>query len=48
MPQNTWADKNSYKEHTKKLAEMFVKNFEKYHDGTPKDVFEKGGPNPKF
>lgn len=46
MPINTWKDKDSYKEQTKKLANQFVKNFEKYMEGTPKEVKEKGGPNP--
>ena len=48
MPINTWADKNAYKEEAKKLAIKFIKNFEKYHDGTPKDVFENGGPSANF
>ncbi len=38
MPKNTWKDKNAYDEQTKKLATQFVKNFEKYMDGTPKEV----------
>ena len=44
MPINTWKDKAAYNEQAKKLAVQFIKNFEKYHDGTPKDVFEHGGP----
>jgi len=48
MPVNTWDDKNAYKEQCKKLASQFIKNFEKYHDGTPKEVIEKGGPKIDF
>lgn len=44
MPVNTWKDKASYNEHAKKLASQFVKNFEKYASGTPKEVIQKGGP----
>lgn len=29
-PENTWQDKNSYKQQAKMLAELFVQNFEKY------------------
>jgi len=48
MPVNAWQDKTAYKEQLKKLAGQFVKNFEKYHDGTPKEVIDKGGPTTKF
>jgi len=48
MPINTWKDKAAYNEQAKKLASQFVKNFEKYHDGTPKEVIEKGGPSLNF
>jgi phosphoenolpyruvate carboxykinase (ATP) len=48
LPINTWADKNDYKEHQKKLATQFIKNMEKYKDGTPKEVIEKGGPSTNF
>jgi hypothetical protein len=27
------------------LAEKFVNNFKKYKDGTPKEVYEQGGPD---
>lgn len=48
MPINTWADKAAYKDQTKKLAQQFIKNFEKYMDGTPKEVVQKGGPSSDF
>jgi phosphoenolpyruvate carboxykinase (ATP) len=48
LPVNTWADKNGYKDEAKKLAQKFIKNFEKYQDGTPKEVVEKGGPSHNF
>lgn len=48
MPVNTWKDRASYNEQAKKLATQFIKNFEKYHDGTPKDVINQGGPSPNF
>jgi phosphoenolpyruvate carboxykinase (ATP) len=48
MPINTWKDKASYNEHAKKLAAQFVKNFEKYHDGTPQEVIQHGGPQASF
>lgn len=48
LPINTWSDKKEYNEHAKKLASQFIKNMEKYHDGTPKEVIEKGGPNTNF
>ena len=47
MPVNTWKDKAAYTEQSKKLATQFVKNFEKYHDGTPQEVIQKGGPSPQ-
>lgn len=48
LPINTWADKNSYKDQQKKLAAQFIQNMEKYKDGTPKEVIEKGGPTTDF
>jgi phosphoenolpyruvate carboxykinase (ATP) len=48
MPINTWKDKAEYKEQEKKLAAHFIKNFEKYQAGTPKDVVLNGGPSLDF
>jgi phosphoenolpyruvate carboxykinase (ATP) len=48
MPVNTWSDKNAYHDQAKKLAQQFIKNFEKYHDGTPQEVIQKGGPTGNF
>jgi len=44
QPINTWKDKAAFTEQTKKLATQFHKNFEKYMDGTPVEVVQKGGP----
>ena len=48
MPVNTWTDKAAYNVQTKKLAAQFIKNMEKYHDGTPVEVIQKGGPSKDF
>ena len=48
LPINTWADKAAYIDQEKKLAAQFIKNMEKYKDGTPKEVIEKGGPTTNF
>lgn len=48
MPINTWKDKASFNDQAKKLATQFIKNMDKYKDGTPKEVIEKGGPNTNF
>lgn len=48
MPINSWSDKAGYKDQAKKLAQQFIKNFDKYSSGTPKEVIEKGGPNANF
>lgn len=48
LPINTWADKQAYNTTLKKLAGQFIKNMEKYKDGTPQEVVQKGGPNTNF
>lgn len=48
LPINTWADKVKYNELTKKLASQFIKNMDKYKDGTPAEVIKKGGPTADF
>lgn len=47
-PINCWTDKELYKKNAKDLATKFVKNFERYADGCPKEVIEKGGPDINF
>ena len=44
-PVRCWSDKQAYKKAAKSLAEKFVKNFERYEAGVPRDVIEKGGPD---
>jgi phosphoenolpyruvate carboxykinase (ATP) len=41
-PENTWKDKQEYMETYKCLAELFVKNFEKFKDGCNEDVILAG------
>ena len=37
-PQNTWPDKDDYTIKAKKLAELFIKNFEKYKKGVSEEI----------
>ena len=48
LPVNTWTNKQDYNKEAKKLAKSFIKNMEKYHDGTPAEVIQKGGPAADF
>lgn len=41
-PRTTWDDGNAYDRQAKKLAGMFVKNFEQFKDGTPSDIAAAG------
>lgn len=47
-PINCWPDRDDYKTAALSLAEKFAVNFERYADGVPRDVIEKGGPNLTF
>lgn len=41
-PRNTWADKNAYDEQARRLADMFIQNFEKYADQVTEEVRAAG------
>lgn len=43
-PKNTWAEKNAYDKQAKKLANMFVGNFNEYEEGTSEEI-KNAGPN---
>jgi len=47
-PINCWPDQELYKKNAKALAEKFAKNFERYADGVPRSVIDKGGPDLSF
>jgi phosphoenolpyruvate carboxykinase (ATP) len=42
-PRNTWSDKNAYDNAANKLAQQFVKNFEKYESGVSEEI-KKAAP----
>jgi len=41
-PSSSWSDKQAYDKSYRELAARFVENFEKFADGTPKDITEAG------
>jgi phosphoenolpyruvate carboxykinase (ATP) len=43
-PQTTWDDPDAYERQAKKLARMFVDNFERFAGSVPDDVV-KAGPS---
>lgn len=42
-PENTWVDKNRFRETAQKLARLFANNFEKFAEGIPAEI-RAGGP----
>ena len=42
VPRQAWKDQGKYEQSLKHLAEMFVKNFEKYKAGVAQEVLEAG------
>ncbi len=44
IPENTWQDKNQFRESAHKLAHLFQKNFQSFADGVSEDV-RNAGPN---
>ena len=42
IPKNTWRDGKAFDKQAKKLAELFIKNFEKYKAGSSKAIINAG------
>jgi phosphoenolpyruvate carboxykinase (ATP) len=43
-PRNTWEDKESYDNQLKKLASMFIENFNRYADAPNSEIYKAAGP----
>lgn len=41
-PSSSWTDKKAYDKSYRELASRFVENFEKFADGTPKEITDAG------
>jgi len=42
IPKNTWADAEAYDRTARKLASLFAQNFEKYAEGSSREIMEAG------
>lgn len=42
VPKNTWANKEAYDRQSRKLAQLFQKNFEKYKEGSSQAIINAG------
>lgn len=42
IPKNTWADAKAYESQARKLAQLFVKNFEQFAEGSSKAIIAAG------
>jgi len=43
-PRNTWEDKEAYDNQLKKLASMFIENFNRYADAPNSEIYKAAGP----
>jgi len=43
-PRNTWEDKDKYDKTLKELAQMFIKNFDRYNDKGSEFDYSTAGP----
>jgi phosphoenolpyruvate carboxykinase (ATP) len=42
IPKNTWSDGEAYDKQARKLANLFIKNFEKYKEGSSEAIINAG------